>query len=196
MQKGNLLTLPVGGGLLYVQPIYISGRESGYPLLQAVVVSFGGNKIAWGKTLDSALDQLFGGNSGATAGDSGLGKPGTGTPTPAPSPSSGGGRTAGSDAQVRAALAEVDARFKAGQEALRKGDWTAYGKAQEELAKAIAKAMALQPQGGSIDAGRSAATPTPSSSSPGASGAPSPSTPAPTPAPSSAAATPTPSGTR
>ncbi|MDO4241682.1 MAG: UPF0182 family protein, partial [Microbacteriaceae bacterium] len=67
--NGNLLTLPVGGGLLYVQPVYVQSKNGGgYPLLQRVLVSFGDN-IAFEKTLDEALDVLFGGNSGAHAGD-------------------------------------------------------------------------------------------------------------------------------
>ena len=68
--NGNLLTLPVGGGLLYVQPVYVkSTGETSYPMLQQVLVAFG-DKIAFADTLDDALDQLFGGNSGASAGDS------------------------------------------------------------------------------------------------------------------------------
>lgn len=67
--SGNLLTLPVGGGLLYVQPIYVKALSgTGYPNLQKVLVSFG-DKIAFEDTLDKALDVLFGGNSGASAGD-------------------------------------------------------------------------------------------------------------------------------
>ncbi|HEX7107377.1 MAG TPA: UPF0182 family protein, partial [Acidothermaceae bacterium] len=40
---GNLLTLPVAGGLLYVEPVYVkaSGGEGSYPLQQKVLVSFG-----------------------------------------------------------------------------------------------------------------------------------------------------------
>ena len=66
--KGNLLTLPVGGGLLYVQPVYVqlsSGTQ--YPLLRKVLVSFGDN-VGFADTLSGALDQVFGGNSGATTG--------------------------------------------------------------------------------------------------------------------------------
>jgi hypothetical protein len=80
---GNLLTLPVGGGLLYVQPVYVSSTgETSYPLLREVLVAFG-NKVEFEPTLDAALDKLFGGNSGATAGDSGSNT--TSTPTPVPS---------------------------------------------------------------------------------------------------------------
>ena len=67
--SGNLLTLPVGGGLLYVQPVYVrSTGETSYPLLRKILVSFG-DRIAFEDTLDEALDSLFGGDSGAQAGD-------------------------------------------------------------------------------------------------------------------------------
>lgn len=67
--RGNLLTLPVGGGLLYVQPIYVkSNSDTSYPVLQKILVSFG-ERIAFEDTLDAALDSLFQGDSGAVAGD-------------------------------------------------------------------------------------------------------------------------------
>jgi len=67
--KGNLLTLPVGGGLLYVQPVYVqSSSGTQYPLLRKVLVSFG-DKVGFADTLSGALDQVFGGNSGATTGE-------------------------------------------------------------------------------------------------------------------------------
>lgn len=67
--SGNLLTLPIGGGLLYVQPVYVrSTGDTSYPLLRKILVSFG-DKIAFEDTLDQALDSLFGGDSGAEAGD-------------------------------------------------------------------------------------------------------------------------------
>ncbi len=82
---GNLLTVPVGGGLLYVEPIYVkSTKETQYPLLRKVLVAFG-DQVAFEDTLDKALDDLFGGNSGASAGDSNVNS-GTGSTT-------GGGTT-------------------------------------------------------------------------------------------------------
>jgi uncharacterized membrane protein (UPF0182 family) len=72
VKNGNLLTIPVGGGLLYVQPVYIQSSTAGggsqYPLLQMVLVSFG-DKIGFAPTLDEALDKVFDGDSGASAGD-------------------------------------------------------------------------------------------------------------------------------
>ena len=70
--RGNLLTLPVGGGFLYVQPVYVrSTGETSFPLLRKVLVAFG-DSIAFEDTLDEALDSLFGGDSGAVAGDGGV----------------------------------------------------------------------------------------------------------------------------
>ncbi|WP_140416682.1 UPF0182 family protein, partial [Arthrobacter globiformis] len=81
--NGNLLTLPAGRGMLYIQPVYLrSTGETSYPTLQRVLVAFG-DKIGFAPTLDEALNQLFGGRSGAQAGDASNGK------TPAPPGGSG-----------------------------------------------------------------------------------------------------------
>ena len=69
VQRGNLLTLPLGGGLVYVQPVYVkSSGSTSFPLLKKVLVAFG-DQVGFANTLDEALDQVFGGNSGASAGD-------------------------------------------------------------------------------------------------------------------------------
>ncbi len=69
VERGNLLTLPLGGGLVYVEPVYVrSSGATSYPMLQKVLVAFG-DQVGFADTLDEALDQVFGGNSGASAGD-------------------------------------------------------------------------------------------------------------------------------
>ncbi|NUU14481.1 UPF0182 family protein [Curtobacterium pusillum] len=92
VKQGNLLTLPVGGGFLYVQPVYVQSTSSGsYPLLQKVLVAFG-DKIAFEDTLDEALNSLFGGDSGAAAGDQGAASgSGSGSSTGSGSSDSGSG---------------------------------------------------------------------------------------------------------
>jgi uncharacterized membrane protein (UPF0182 family) len=167
--NGNLLTLPVGGGLLYVQPVYLrSTGETSYPTLQRVLVAFG-DKIGFAPTLDEALNQLFGGNSGATAGDSA-------NNGRTPPPATGGGTppaTGGTDAkaELKAALDEANAAIKAGQEALAKGDFAAYGEQQNKLSAALQKAIDAEAKlgidGGSPTPGATTAptsTPTPSTS--------------------------------
>ncbi len=57
---GNLLALPVGNGLMYVQPLY-AARDSSSPLaLQFVLVSYG-DQVGIGKTLDEAIVDVLGG---------------------------------------------------------------------------------------------------------------------------------------
>ena len=148
--NGNLLTLPVGGGLLYVQPVYVrSTGETSYPLLQKVLVAFG-DQIAFEDTLDTALDVLFKGNSGADAGDTGVppvAVPEDGTPapetdtggatpeaTPTPSTETGDPST---DAQVQSLLAEAKQALEEKQAALTAGDFAAYGVADDKLTETI-----------------------------------------------------------
>lgn len=147
--NGNLLTLPVGGGLLYVQPVYVkSTGETSYPLLQKVLVSFG-DKIAFEDTLDEALDQLFGGDSGADAGDTGAADGKDDTPSTPPSDSGDGGDEEQPDTSVPAegdlaqALADAQKAMEEKKAAMEAGDWTAYGEADQKLNDAIQKALDL-----------------------------------------------------
>jgi len=149
---GNQLTLPVGGGLLYVQPIYSQARsQSGsYPRLVAVAVAFG-NKIAWAGSLDLALNDLFGGSSGASAGDNGTGTPATpgATPTPTPTPSSTSTPVpAGTPnaAALSKALKDAEAAYSEGEAALKAGDFAAYGQAQAKLKEALKRAVDASPR--------------------------------------------------
>ena len=56
--QGNLLVLPVGSGLLYVEPVYLRTRKVGLPSLARIVVS-DGRLIAMDQNLNLALDQLM-----------------------------------------------------------------------------------------------------------------------------------------
>lgn len=131
--NGNLLTLPVGGGLLYVQPVYIeSTGETSYPLLQKILVAFG-DQIAFEDTLEEALDVLFGGDSGVaptpeqpTEGETDSGSSSGATVNPA----------------LEAALEAASQALMDKQAALSAADWTAFGEADARLAKAIEDALA------------------------------------------------------
>ena len=128
---GNMLTLPVGSGLLYVQPVYVraTSNASSFPLLQKVLVSFG-DQIGFGNTLQDALNQVFGSNSGATVNTT------TGAVT--------SGSTTGAKSTLKQALAAASAAITASNQALKNGDFAAYGVAQNQLKAAIAAAIAAQ----------------------------------------------------
>ncbi len=126
---GNLLTLPVGNGLLYVQPVYVraTSNSAAYPLLQKVLVSFG-DVIGFDSSLKGALDQVFGGNSGTSS-----------TTTSNPDAT-----TNNSSADLASALQRAKQALSDGQAALAKGDFAAYGRAQDRLKAALAAAIAAQ----------------------------------------------------
>ena len=128
---GNLLTLPVGKGLLYVQPVYVraTGNTAAYPLLQKVLVSFG-DQIGFSETLQGALDQVFGGNSGTTVSDN---QQSTSTP---------GG--AGTSQAIRAAISSLQSAFADLEAAQKRLDGAAEDKARARVKAAIAALISAQ----------------------------------------------------
>jgi uncharacterized membrane protein (UPF0182 family) len=154
---GNLLTLPVGDGLLYVQPLFaqrVSG-EGRYPALRYVLVSFG-EKVGIGTTLDQALDDILGVKS-------------SNPPTTGGSPSGGTG-TVPSD--VRALLRQAEQKFVEARKDLQNGDLQGYAQAQNEARSLVQQALQA------ADKASASAKPSPSpsakpSSSPSASAKPS-----------------------
>ncbi|MFE5792343.1 UPF0182 family protein [Streptomyces sp. NPDC056503] len=153
IQYGNLLTVPLDGGFLYVEPVYAQGRNALYPLLKKVAVSYVDADQPDGDTtkdttvfennLTDALNAVFGveGTTPPTT------PPGTEQPPTTPQP------PASADAALKAAIADAQKAYDEGEAALAKGDWTAYGKAQDDLQAALERAAEagakIQPQGAS-----------------------------------------------
>ncbi|MFD6348398.1 UPF0182 family protein [Streptomyces roseolus] len=151
IQYGNLLTVPLDGGFLYVEPVYAQGRNALYPLLKKVAVSYvdadqpGGDTTkdttVFENTLTEALNAVFGveGTTPPTT------PPGTEQPPTTPQP------PASADAALKQAIADAQKAYDEGEAALAKQDWAAYGKAQEALQDALEKAAEagarLQPSG-------------------------------------------------
>ena len=132
---GNLLSLPYGGGLLYVQPVYLKSTNvaNPYPLMKLVLVSYG-TTVAFGDTLDIAIQNLV-----KKAG----GTPSTGQPPPDqgqqnPPPST----TVSSE--LLAAAQKLDAAITKVQQAQAAGDFAAYGQALGELQTAMNEFKAAQ----------------------------------------------------
>ncbi|QNE18318.1 UPF0182 family protein [Kribbella qitaiheensis] len=125
-QYGNLLTLPLGGGLLYVQPVY-SVRTSGpgsYPVLRYVLVSFG-DRVAFGATLQEALTKVF--NAEVSTGE----QDPSDKPTNPPA-----------NQTIKQALAEAQTAYTAAQAALKSGDLAGYQTQVNKMKAAIDRAVA------------------------------------------------------
>ena len=151
MVYGNLLTLPVGDGLLYVQPLYAQ-RKTGaalYPALRYVLVSFG-EQVGIGTTLTAALDDVLGIASSPTEGTGGT----TGGSSGGSGGTSGGSTVPG---DVRSLLQQAEAQFAAAQRALQSGDLEGYAKAQGAARDLVRKAL--------VEAGKASPSGKPSPSS-------------------------------
>ncbi len=147
VQLGNLLSLPVGGGLLYFEPVYVRGSQGeGYPLLRKVLVSFG-SKVAFEDDLATALNKVF---TGQTV---------TPTPESPEEPTTPETPETLTDLELLAqAIEDANQAYEDAQAALTQGNFTAYGQAQDRLADALRR---ISSAGGSITGLTPSATPTP-----------------------------------
>jgi uncharacterized protein len=134
VEYGNLLTLPVGGGLLYVQPLY-TVRQSGsgtYPTLQYVLVSFG-DKVGIAPTLAEALEDVTGASTTPA------------TPVTPPEPGGTGSEPTGPTTELPTAafelLQQADVKFREADAALKSGDLQGYADAVEEGRKLVERAL-------------------------------------------------------
>ena len=155
VKYGNLLTLPVGGGLLYIEPLYVEAAGLPYPILQRVLVAFG-DRVAFASTLTDALDTLFGAGAGQQAPDANTGG---GTTSPTPTPSASGSASPGSPTPstsapsgpggtlspaLAAALTQLSTAYTNLQAAYRSGDVNRIGTAQTEVNRAAAAVSAAR----------------------------------------------------
>lgn len=116
--RGNLITVPLAGKLLYVKPLFLQAKESSLPELTRVILFYEG-RIVMESSLDSALEKLFG-----TA--EMIPPAAAGQPQPSETPS-------GLEDLARRAKSLYDAAL----ERQRSGDWTGYGRAMDELGKVL-----------------------------------------------------------
>jgi hypothetical protein len=92
--RGNIISLPVTGGFLYVESIYIQANEARMPQLKKVVLAMG-DRLIYRDNFDQALAELTGGAVPA--------KPGSATPASAqaPAPAASGKNAADLAERVR-----------------------------------------------------------------------------------------------
>ncbi|GAB3156599.1 UPF0182 family protein [Amycolatopsis stemonae] len=150
---GNLITLPVAQGFLYVEPVYIRQRnQNSYPQLARVLVSYG-PKVGYGATLQEALDQIFGAGTGeATTTPPQAGQPTTTPPTtPTTTPTTTPPNTGGGNAALDKAVTDIQsaiAKLRAAQQSGNFSDQGAALAALDAAAKEYESAKAAAPSSG------------------------------------------------
>jgi uncharacterized protein len=135
---GNLLTLPVGGGLLYVEPVYIerASQNTSFPQLSKVLVSFG-DKVGYAPTLSEALEQVLTGAAAQVP--NAPNQPGTPSTTPtSPSTSTPPGNGKATP-ELTQAVKDIETAFSAIRAAQTSGDFAALGNAYKALEDAMKK---------------------------------------------------------
>jgi uncharacterized protein len=131
VEYGNLLTLPVAGGLLFVEPVYIerANQEVSYPQLARVLVFYNG-RVGFAPTLAGALDQVLPGASAVVPTVPGQAPAQAGTPAPAAPPGTSNPQVAAAATSIQQAITELRA-------ANQSGDFAAQGRALAALDAAV-----------------------------------------------------------
>ncbi|WP_244247011.1 UPF0182 family protein [Nocardioides euryhalodurans] len=139
---GNLLTMPVNEGLMYVQPVYAVRQESeaSYPILQFVIVSYG-DSVGIGDSLVEALADVLGVDVDEGA-----------DPLPEEPPGEGGGQQDPPDNQTReeqiaSLLRQAQAAFDAADAAYRAGDPVEAARQQARAQRFVSEAVTLYDEG-------------------------------------------------
>jgi uncharacterized membrane protein (UPF0182 family) len=119
--RGNLLVIPIDDAFVYVEPVYLRAEENDIPQLKRIIVS-DGQRVAMEPTLAESLQVVFGG-------------------APAPEVAA-----AAASAAKPAELDKAREALNAAEQALKDGDWAAFGEAMQRLSDTLGRPLA---QGGS-----------------------------------------------
>ncbi|HEY5434372.1 MAG TPA: UPF0182 family protein [Candidatus Limnocylindrales bacterium] len=163
--RGNLIVVPVGDSLIYLQPVYLQSTSAAFPEFQKIVVA-SPTTVVWGNTLGEALTALLVSQNvpvpGSTPAPGPTATPGTGptaTPGTGPTASPGTGPTASPGptlppdgtmpTDLKGLIAYANQHYDLAQAALRNGDFATYGVEMDKVKAALQKLDALTAPGAS-----------------------------------------------
>ncbi|MCE5202179.1 MAG: UPF0182 family protein [Synergistaceae bacterium] len=132
--RGDLLVIPVGKSLLYVQPLYLKADKGELPELKRVIVSTGG-RVTWAESFGEALEKLMGQKI----------LPGDGTKSAATDNKAGSAKAVSQSQDVPGGTDAVtlvkhaQELYNSAQKAQREGDWARYGSDIKKLGEVIAE---------------------------------------------------------
>jgi uncharacterized membrane protein (UPF0182 family) len=162
---GNLLTVPLGDELMYVEPVYArraTASEANFPILRYVLVSYKGG-VGLATTLQAALETAI-----ANVDEPDSGEPtDTGSPSPTPTDEPTDEPTSTSTASpgsVEELLDQAQQEFELADQALTDGDLSAYQEHIQKARELVQQALAAESGGTaspSDETSGSGATPTP-----------------------------------
>jgi uncharacterized membrane protein (UPF0182 family) len=119
--RGNLLLIPLGKSILFVEPVFLEAETGGLPELKRVIV-VAGERIAMEPTLGESIAAIFGTEV---------------LPVPPTPP----GPEAPLPTEIANLIEEAQQHYNQAQQYLKAGDWTGYGEELEAL-KAVLERLA------------------------------------------------------
>jgi uncharacterized protein len=123
--RGTLLVIPVQNAVLYVEPLYLAAEGGvSLPQLKRVIVAYS-DHVVMERSLEDALNVIFGGGAGGPAETAG----------PAPTASSAPARTV--PASVESLIQQANQHYERAQQDLRQGDWSGYGQEIQGLGQIL-----------------------------------------------------------
>ena len=122
--RGNLMTIPIGNAIIYVEPVYIQAAsgENNIPEMKKVIVCYQ-NQIVMADSLELSLAKIF--NTAVTNANA--------NPT----------QTTGEIGSVLALTTKANSLFQEAQDAQRAGDWALYGQKLSELGQVLGQLQQL-----------------------------------------------------
>ncbi len=144
--RGNLLVIPIGGSLLYVEPLYLQASNGKIPQLKRVILATA-DRVVMGDNLGLALAGLFGNNVLTNAELAELAGPGGAGPVNNPNGATQGASstetTATGNISVASLITSANHHYTQAQKNLRNGDWTGYGRETDALRTTLEQLMKL-----------------------------------------------------
>ncbi|WP_276309198.1 UPF0182 family protein [Nakamurella deserti] len=141
---GNLLTLPLDNGLLYIEPVYAQAQAAGgqsYPQLNLVLVWYG-SRVGLGNSIETALENAAGSAVEPVPGDGGDGG-GTSVPPTTDDGTGAPSTTPQVPANAEQALVEVQSALEEVKSAQTGGSFAEVGAAQDRLNTALSNYLNL-----------------------------------------------------
>lgn len=117
--RGNLLVIPIEDSVVYVEPLYLQAVGTELPELKRVIISYA-DRVVMAETVEQALQEIFGGAP----------------PPPVEEERPRAERPGRSVAQL---IQEASDHFTRAQEAIRQGDFAAYGEEIKALGEILSQ---------------------------------------------------------
>jgi uncharacterized membrane protein (UPF0182 family) len=151
--RGNLIVVPVGDSLIYLQPVYLQSTGSAFPEFRRIVVA-SPREVVWADSLSESIRLLLLAESGNGPGPGPTPTPDPGaSPTPTPDPGASPTPTPGptidpSDPLPDDVAGLIEYAFlhnQLAQDALQDGDFATYGEERAKVDAALERLNELAP---------------------------------------------------